>query len=189
MVEVRTPDHAALPGADDLDAALIAALEAAVPRYIQTVRRAIEEVEGESQLTLPQFRCLQAIAARGTTTTTHLARQMQVAVPSMTSRLDALVERGLVRRQPDPTSRRQVQVTLTPAGYDLLQRYQAIVDARLLALLHPLPAERRARLLAAVQDLGAALDAAAGLSGAGTCPPSGRRGRGGGDSRLVTRNS
>jgi DNA-binding MarR family transcriptional regulator len=170
MVEAKTPDHAPLPGADDLDAALIAALEVTVPRYIQTVRRAIEEVEGEFQLTMPQFRCLQAIAARGMALTTQLARQMQVAVPTMTSRLDALVERGLARRQPDPTSRRQVQVTLTPAGYDLLHRYQAIVDARLLALLHPLPVKRRARLLAAVQDLGAALDAAAGPQCGGGSP-------------------
>src|SRR5262245_61502190 len=115
----------------ELDAALLATLETTIPRYIRTIRRAIEEVEGEIPLTLPQFRCLQAVAARGVTLTTHLARQMQVTVPTMTSRLDGLVERGLVQRQPDPLSRRQVQVSLTPAGVALLGRYQAFIDARL----------------------------------------------------------
>src|SRR4051794_5273185 len=140
-----------------LDTALLAALETTIPRYIQTIRRALEEVEGEMPLTLPQFRCLQAVAARGVTLTTHLARQMQVTVPTMTSRLDGLVERGLVQRQPDPLSRRQVQVSLTPAGKALLGRYQAIIDARLLTLLGPLPVADRARLLAALQDLATVL--------------------------------
>ena len=154
----------------DLDTALLAALETAIPRYIRTTRRALEEVEGEIPLTLPQFRCLQAVAARGVTLTTHLARQLQVTVPTMTSRLDGLVERGLVQRQPDPQSRRQVRVSLTPDGELLLRRYQAIIDARLQALLAPLSGEARARLLAALADLASVLAAPAdSCAGAPSC--------------------
>lgn len=166
--------HAARPQATtdgpDLDAALIVALETTIPRYIQTIRRAIDEVEGDIPLTMPQFRCLQVVAARGVTLTTHLARQLQVTVPTMTSRLDGLVERGLVQRQPDPQSRRQVRVSLTPAGRDLLRRYQGIIDARLHALLAPLSGEARARLLAALGDLAALLAPEV----AGGCPPEAR---------------
>jgi len=50
-----------------------------------------------------------------------------------------------------------VQVSLTPAGAALLGRYQAIIDARLLTLLGPLPVADRARLLAALQDLATVL--------------------------------
>src|SRR5688500_14215491 len=104
----------------DLAAALIQALEATIPRYIQTLRRVIEEAEGRDSLTHPQYRCLQAVTARGATLTTHLARQFQVGVPTMTGRLDALVERGLLQRQPDPASRRQVLVTITPPGQEFI---------------------------------------------------------------------
>jgi DNA-binding MarR family transcriptional regulator len=149
--------HDAAP--DDL-VSLIAALEATIPRYVQTLRRAIEEAEGRDSLTLPQYRCLQAVAARGSTLTTHLARQFQVGVPTMTGRLDALVERGLLQRQPDPASRRQVRVTITAPGRELLDRYQSLVDAELRDLLAPLAPEHHARLRAALGDLAAALDAA-----------------------------
>lgn len=145
----------------DLDGALLIALETTIPRYIQTIRRALDDVDDAAALTLPQFRCLKAIAAQGVTLTTHLARQIQVTVPTMTSRLDGLVERGLVQRQPDPLSRRQVRVSLTAAGDALLARYQAVIAARLSEVLSPLSTESRARLLVALDDLDTALMAAA----------------------------
>jgi DNA-binding MarR family transcriptional regulator len=79
----------------------------------------------------------------------------------MTSRLDGLVERGLVQRQPDPRSRRQVQVSLTATGDALLARYQAAIAARLGEVLTPLSTEARARLLVALGDLDTVLVAAA----------------------------
>ena len=145
---------------EDRTVALVHALETTIPRYIQTLRRVIEEAEGQEPLTFPQYRCLQAVAVQGSTLTTHLARRFQVSVPTMTGRLDALVERGFLQRQPDPASRRQVLVTITPAGEDLLRRYQSIVDAGLRDLLAPLSAEQQARLHAALGDLADALDAA-----------------------------
>ena len=144
----------------DLPSTLIHDLETTIPRYIQTLRRVIEEAEGHEPLTFPQYRCLQAVAAHGVTLTTQLARQFQVSVPTMTGRLDALVERGFLLRQPDPASRRQVLVTITPPGQQLLRRYQAIVDAGLRDLLAPLSAGQQARLHAALGDLADALDVA-----------------------------
>ncbi len=141
-----------------LTLALVHAVETTIPRYIQTLRQAIEEAEGVESLTLPQYRCLGAVAAQGTALTTQLARLFQVSVPTMTGRLDSLVDRGLLQRQPDPSSRRQVLVTLTPAGQAVLLRYQTIVDARLRAILAPLSDIRQARLLAALSDLAEALD-------------------------------
>ncbi len=120
------------------------------PRYIQTLRQAIEEAEGAESLTLPQYRCLGAVGAGQHHDSQSAARLFQVSVPTMTGRLDSLVDRGLLQRQPDPSSRRQVLVTLTPAGQAVLQRYQTIVDARLRAILAPLSDTRQARLLAAL---------------------------------------
>lgn len=139
------------------DEALFDALERTIPRYIQTIRAVLDAVGGEVALTLPQYRCLKLIGEQGVTLTTHLARRMQVTVPTMTSRLDGLVERALVQRQPDPLSRRQIHVSLTKGGEALLDRYQAAITARLGELLAPLSSATRQRLLDALGDLDTAL--------------------------------
>jgi len=56
---------------------------------------------------------------------------------TMTNRIDRLEDRGLVRREPDPSDRRGVQVVLTPAGRtsvdsalaDLVDEEQQILSA------------------------------------------------------------
>ena len=136
---------------------LLAALELAVPRYIQVMRRAVEESADPEPLTLPQYRCLQAIAARDVALTTQLARELGVTVPTMTSRIDGLVERELVRRQPDPASRRQIQVSLTAGGAATLARYRALIERELNALLAPLTAAARERLGGAFGEFAALL--------------------------------
>lgn len=138
-------------------AELLAALELAVPRYIQVMRRAVEENGDPEPLTLPQYRCLQAIDGRDVALTTQLARELGVTVPTMTSRIDGLVERALVRRQPDPASRRQIQVTLTASGAATLTRYRALIDEQLNTRLAPLSAAARARLSGAFGELAALL--------------------------------
>jgi DNA-binding MarR family transcriptional regulator len=140
--------------------ALVLALEETVPRYLRSLRQAVEQAEGPDRLTMPQFRCLQAIAAEdGTALTTGLARRLRVAVPTMTRMLDGLVERGLVERRPDPTSRRQIRLVLTAEGRGLLARYEAVIEARLRRLLGLLDSAQRQRLLLAIGDLAGALDA------------------------------
>lgn len=139
------------------DAALFDALERAIPRYIQTIRAVCDGIGGEAALTLPQYRCRKLIGEQGVTLTTQLARRMQVTVPTMTSRLDGLVERGLVQRRPDPLSRRQIHVSLTAGGGAMLNRYRAAITARLGELLASLSAATRQRLLDALGDLDAAL--------------------------------
>ncbi len=146
---------------EQYDEALIAALETILPRYFRAVRLVIEQAEGAGaeRLTLGQFRCLQAIAAQGTALTTRLALQMGVTMPTMTSRIDGLVERGLVERQPDPQSRRQVLLRLTAAGQATLESYQRLVDSWLRKLLETLGPDQKQRLLASLKDLETLLDA------------------------------
>ncbi len=142
-----------------LDAALVAAMETTLTRYFRTIRHVVEQAASEEKITLPQFRCLQAIAARGTTLTTRLAEQMRVTMPTMTSRIDGLVERGLVERQPDPQSRRQIQLRLTPTGVALLASYQAMMNDWMGSFLAPLDEGQKRQLLAALEDIGMLLDA------------------------------
>jgi DNA-binding MarR family transcriptional regulator len=151
---------ASSPRTGDLAEDLISALETTIPRYLRSLRRAVEQAEGEDRLTMQQLRCLQMLAAEGgTALTTGLARKLRVAVPTMTRMIDGLAERGLIERQPDPTSRRQIRIVLSGDGRVLLDRHEAIIAARLRRLLGRLDRGQQERLLLAVADVAAALDA------------------------------
>ncbi len=156
MEDERVADIAEPEGSDAL---LVRAIDATMARYNHTIRRAIEAAEGPGRLTMPQLRCLQAMDRAGASLTSGLARTLNVTAPTMTSMIDGLVERGLVARQPHPTDRRQMHLLLTGAGRGILARYRAITHDRLIASVSRLDAAQRARLLAAMSDLNAALDA------------------------------
>ena len=149
--------------ATDRETELIATLEETIPRYLRSLRQAVEQAEGEDRLTMAQLRCLQMLAGMtadgDAALTTVLARRLQVAVPTMTRMLDGLAERSLIERQPDPSSRRQIRIVLTDDGKALLVRYEAIISARLRRLLGQLGADQQHRLQLALTDLAATLDA------------------------------
>ena len=54
-----------------------------------------------------------------------LAEHLHIAARSATEVVDALQERGLVRREPDPSDRRATLVELTEHGTQLLHQLQA----------------------------------------------------------------
>jgi DNA-binding MarR family transcriptional regulator len=82
-----------------------------------------------------------------------LAARLDVVPRAVTTLVDAVEERGLVRRQPDPASRRVVRIRLTPAGSEAVR---ALRDARRAAaeeLLAPLDAEQRSALAGLLDTL------------------------------------
>lgn len=147
-------------GPPSIETRLVAALDVVLPRVNRAIRLALNQAEGDARLTVTQFLCLRTIAATpGPAKTTHLARQLQVTAPTMTRTVDTLVERDLVVRQADPADRRSSGLILTEPGRVLMRRYQAEINARLLALVSHLSPARQERLLAALGDLTAMLDA------------------------------
>lgn len=80
---------------------------------------------------------------------------------SATSRLvDRLVVAGLVDRRPSPVSRRAVSLRLTPAGEELLDRYDALRLAELRAALAAVPESDRDAVLAGLGRFAAVLGGA-----------------------------
>ena len=63
-----------------------------------------------------QYGVLAALSTHGPMTPTALAEDQHVQPPPMTRTINALVEAGLVRRDPHPSDRRQVLVSVTDAG-------------------------------------------------------------------------
>src|SRR5689334_5619004 len=78
-----------------------------------------------SEVTLPQFRTLVVLACRGPQRAVDLAGELNVSPSTATRMCDRLVRKQLVRRARPAGNRREVQVTLTPAGRDLVGRVTA----------------------------------------------------------------
>jgi DNA-binding MarR family transcriptional regulator len=95
---------------------------------------------------MPQFRVL-AHLAPGPLTLSALAKRRRVSLQSMSELVQALVERGLIARAPDPTDRRQSLLQLTDHG----RRHYQRADEQILQRMEPLMAKLSDDELAAVR--------------------------------------
>ncbi|GAA3765172.1 hypothetical protein GCM10022225_59030 [Plantactinospora mayteni] len=95
-------------------------VEGAVTRaklLAQHLRRVREKSLVDFDLQRPEFDTLHALAGRhGRAVPSQLADDLNLAPPSVTARIDALVARDFVRRTPSATDRRRVDVELTEQG-------------------------------------------------------------------------
>jgi DNA-binding MarR family transcriptional regulator len=82
----------------------------------------------------------------------ELADIERVSAPSMTRTVAALVERGLVLRQDDPTDGRQVILSLTPEGTGVLKDIRRRRDAWMASRIAKLSAEER-EILSRASDI------------------------------------
>jgi DNA-binding MarR family transcriptional regulator len=122
-------------------------------RTLARLSRLLERAGGD--LGLAQYRVL-AMVAGGDRRATQLAECLDVAKPTVTAAVDALVERGYVQRTVVPTDRRAARITATAAG----RRALAEADEAMAARLEPVLARvgDRGAVLAALADLDGALD-------------------------------
>jgi DNA-binding MarR family transcriptional regulator len=111
------------------------------------VRRAYADSLAEWHVTPSQSRALRVLSSRpdGMRPST-LAEELRIAPRSATEVVDALEDRGWVRRAPDPTDRRATTVTLTGTGRDLVARIDDVRRAASERVLAVLPEERRRTL-------------------------------------------
>lgn len=89
----------------------------------------------------------------GAATPSQLAERERVTPPSMNRTLNALEERGLVERSPDPDDARKVIVTLTAAGGELIAETRRLRTAWFSQRLAELTPDERAALAGAVPVL------------------------------------
>jgi DNA-binding MarR family transcriptional regulator len=94
---------------------------------------------GDVGITMAQARLLHVVAA-GPIHMSELVTRLRVT-PSTTSGLvERLVEQGLAVRADDPADRRQVIVSVTPAGRELMERFRELNSRQLRELLECLSA-------------------------------------------------
>ncbi len=130
-------------------AALASRLRLAVTRLARRLRQ-----EAEAGVTPSQLVALASIEQAGSITIGDLCQAEQVQPPTMTKIVGALVEAGLVAREPDPQDRRIAWLRVTPAGARLLERSRRRKDQYLVRRLRSLPPEELATLERAAEILG-----------------------------------
>ncbi len=93
--------------------------EALFPSISLLVRR-MRQTRDET-LTMPEASALARLEHGGSSTVTALAKLEQISAQSLGATLNALEERGLIKRNPDPSDGRQSLISITKTGKDTLR--------------------------------------------------------------------
>jgi len=106
-----------------------------------------------SELTYQQYNVLRMIDTQGAQPQAEVARRLMVTAPVVTRLASTLADAGLVDRRPDPGDRRAVLLALTPRGRRRARAMRRDLLDAAHELLEPLPADRRAAVAAALEEL------------------------------------
>jgi DNA-binding MarR family transcriptional regulator len=133
--------------------------EISAARAASRLTRQVEQALAALGLSVPQYRVL-AVLAEATAAAGLLAERLAVRPPSVTSVVDGLVGRGLVRRGADLEDRRRQVLEVTDDGIAALHEADAAVAARLRELADRLDGRRAQRVLSSLSDWNEAFDLA-----------------------------
>lgn len=136
------------------DAGLATAMRISISRLARRLRVERLGLDGtETVLSDIQLAALSALERHDSMTPGELAEHEKVQPPSMTRVIAVLEERGLVRREPHPTDRRQVILTVTAEGRDVVERVRRRRTAWLAQRLQELTPDEHQILSAAAPIL------------------------------------
>lgn len=136
---------------DDEDAdAVLAACRVLVALSAQSIA-AVEDVADVAQV-----RALVVISSRGSVSLGELAGAANLHLTRASRLCDRMVADGLIDRVNDPTNRRQLTLTLTDKGQRVVHDVMAHRRAAITPILERLPKQRRAELVAVLEDFAAA---------------------------------
>jgi DNA-binding MarR family transcriptional regulator len=135
------------------DAGLASALRISVTRLARRLRAERQSEGLEPDLSDTQLAALAALERHSAMTPGELADHEKVQPPSMTRVITVLEERGLVMRAPHASDRRQVVLTATDYGREVVQQSRKLREAWLAKRLRELTPQERSALRAAAPIL------------------------------------
>ncbi|WP_329408187.1 MarR family transcriptional regulator [Nocardia vinacea] len=110
----------------------------------------------DETITIPQFRTLVILSTRGPANLATLAGILNVQPSTATRMVDRLVLAGLIDRQPNPNSRRELVVDLTTRGREIVDAVTARRRTEIAAVVERMPAADRHGLVRALTAFTAA---------------------------------
>lgn len=125
---------------------------------LMKAHRALAQVDARSiaasKLGLSDFAVLEILLHKGPLPVNTIGRQVMLTSGSITTAVDRLEIKGLVRRQASPDDRRVTFVTLTVPGRALIRRVFKVHADRLETLFEPLSDSERSTLAKLLKKLG-----------------------------------
>jgi len=110
-------------------------------------------------LTAPQLLVLQSVQQRGEASSSELATDINVSQATVTTIIDRLEARGLVRRERSSQDKRKVRVTLLPAGRQALAGSPAPLQENFTRQFQALEKWEQTQLIASLQRIAHMMDA------------------------------
>ena len=93
------------------------------------------------ELTMSQTKAMYLVLVAGQLRMSALAARLGVTSSTATGVVDGLVTLGLLERHEDPTDRRQVVVSATPAAEETLERFRELNSRRMREMLSHVAAD------------------------------------------------
>ncbi|MCC6190880.1 MAG: MarR family transcriptional regulator [Anaerolineales bacterium] len=131
-----------------------------VPLVMRTIRGEMRRHRGP-ELGVPHFRVLAFLSQNPGASLSAVAEYVGLRLPSMSTLVAGLVERGLIARCPSPTDRRRVSLALTERGEARLSQARQAALALLAQQLSALSVQEREQVVAGLAVLRAAFTSAA----------------------------
>jgi len=141
MIMMTTPSPTTTSDPRPRRAGLTEELRISIARLSRRLR-----AQGKSRLSVTQYAALAALVRHESMTPRELADHEKVQPPSMTRVVAFLEAEGLAARMPHPTDRRQVLLTATDRGRELVREERKAKRAWLDVQLAKLTPEERAIL-------------------------------------------
>lgn len=165
MICMQTTRHASndatlgqgppIGGKGDLEAGLISAIR----RIVHAMDLHSRQLVHACGLTGPQLAVLAAAGGNGGTTISRIAAEVRLTKGTVTGIVDRLERRGLVSRRRHERDRRNVDVVISQAGQEVLNRAPSPLQARLRVELASLPEWQRGMILASLQHVAHMMEA------------------------------
>jgi DNA-binding MarR family transcriptional regulator len=122
---------------------------AAITEALLTASRALIAVAARSlaaadaEVTLPQYRALVVLAAKGPRRVGELAEALGIHPSTATRMCDRLVEHKLVKRAVDRMNRRETSISLSARGRDVVERVTEVRRGEIRSIVDRIPDELR----------------------------------------------
>jgi DNA-binding MarR family transcriptional regulator len=121
-----------------------------IPLVMRTVAA---ELRAAGELPAPAHFGLLSVLVERPRSLTELATLQGVSLPTMSSSITAMAERGWVRRAAPETDRRVVMIEVTATGRSALERVARCAETHLAEVLAPLDSLSRRRLQSGLGEL------------------------------------
>ncbi|MFL1595339.1 MarR family transcriptional regulator [Rhodococcus ruber] len=105
--------------------------------------------EVEDRVSIPQLRILVLVGTRGPLNLAAVAEELEVNPSNASRAVDRLIKLGLLDRRDSPSDRRNLALTLTPEGTELVRTVTEHRRSAIAAVLQRLSAQERDKLASA----------------------------------------